>query len=319
MAYRLKLGHPVPEEIKRVAGEQLESAARGLNSEISAARGTAIHEARKSIKKTRALLRLVRAELGPLYGVENTRLRNVGRRLSASRDAAVLVETFDNLVAKYPHDVPGHRLDSIRRVLVRHREQAERQLDSGSLLRRSASTLTAAAVRISDWPLKNNGFAAIGPGLERTYRRGRAALAAARAHASAENFHELRKRVKDHWYHVRLLEDLWTGVMQAYENALKDLETWLGDDHNLVVLRQHVFSLPESHAEETKLLANLVDRYRHELRGNALSLAERVYGEKPSQFAARLGSLWHASEHQKSQRRKSEKTEKKTSRARTAA
>ena len=321
MAYRLKLGHAV-HDVKRVANEQLESAARGLRGEVNITRGAAIHEARKSIKKTRALLRLVRAEVGPLYDVENTRLRNLGRKLSGSRDAAVLVETFDTLVAKYAHDLPTHRLDPLRRVLVLHREQAERQLDSGSLLKRAASTLTAAALRTADWPLKTPGFAAIAPGLERTYRSGRSALATALAQPAPETFHQLRKRVKDHWYHVRLLEDLWTGIMQAYQNSLKELETWLGDDHNLVVLREHVLSRPElrGNIEETKLLGNLIDRYQHELRDQALASAQRVYAEKPRQFAARMGRLWQVDEHQsKTARRKHSNNGQRAGRGRTAA
>ena len=80
--------------------------------------------------------------------------------------------------------------------------------------------------------------------MERTFRAGRAALENVRENPTADNFHDLRKRVKDHWYHIRLLEGLWTDVMQAHEKSLKDLETWLGDDHNLAVLRERISPSP---------------------------------------------------------------------------
>jgi len=54
------------------------------------------------------------------------------------------------------------------------------------------------------------------------------------------------RRVKDHWYHARLLENMWAQVMNGYEESLKDLETRLGDDHNLVVLYDVVGQPPST-------------------------------------------------------------------------
>ena len=81
-------------------------AARGApfcagSSEEEAERDTAIHEARKSMKKIRAALRLMRPELDAVYPAENTWFRDVGQQLSQFRDAGVMIETFDGLVAKY--------------------------------------------------------------------------------------------------------------------------------------------------------------------------------------------------------------------------
>ena len=51
----------------------------------------AVHETRKSIKKVRALMRLVRTEPGESYTAENAALRGTGRRISEIRDAAALI------------------------------------------------------------------------------------------------------------------------------------------------------------------------------------------------------------------------------------
>jgi len=59
---------------------------------------------------------------------------------------------------------------------------------------------------------------------------------ARRKHPHPENYHEWRKRVKEHWYHVRLLEV--TVADGGYEKSLKELETALGEDHNLVLLQE---------------------------------------------------------------------------------
>jgi hypothetical protein len=159
-----------------------------------------------------------------------------------------------------------------------------------------AATLQAARKRTRKWPLQIDGFPAIAQGLEVTFGRGQRALERVKKRPRPENYHDWRKRVKDHWYHIRLLEDLWTDVMKAYEKSLKDLETWLGDDHNLVLLRERIVAEPDFYGKENDvdLLLGLIDKYQKELRESALSLGQRVYEEKPRQFRKRMKGLWQA-------------------------
>ena len=60
MAYHLESGETVPEGIRRVIREEIESAAGQLAGKGDPNRDEAIHEARKSVKKIRGALRLVR-------------------------------------------------------------------------------------------------------------------------------------------------------------------------------------------------------------------------------------------------------------------
>src|ERR1700730_2562064 len=127
MAYRLKSKESVPEGIKRVVKEELEAGSHQLNGKSRANRDEAVHEARKSVKKVRAVLRLMRPELNGTYDAQTRRLRAVGRKLSEFRDA----ETFDNLKKKYRNDLKEHSLDSIRRRLVKLRDNAEKKVETG--------------------------------------------------------------------------------------------------------------------------------------------------------------------------------------------
>src|SRR5262245_16918299 len=57
-----------------------------------------VHETRKSIKRLRALLRLYRGALGhALFGLEDSRLRELGRSLGGARDAVALRESLERL------------------------------------------------------------------------------------------------------------------------------------------------------------------------------------------------------------------------------
>ena len=84
--------------------------------------------------------------------------------------------------------------------------------------------------------------------------------------------------------------------MRAHEKSLKDLESWLGEDHNLVVLREKIVAEPNLYGaqEETDLVLDLIDKYQKELRDNSLLLGERIYEERPRQFMRRMKHLWLA-------------------------
>jgi CHAD domain-containing protein len=296
MAYHLKLDESVPEGLKRVVSEEIDAAVAQLTGQGEAGRDDAIHEARKSVKKIRGVLRLMQPELGGVFRLENTRLQRVGRQLSEFRDAGAIIETFDALKEKYRGDLGRHTLASVRRGLLARKEQAERSAGIERVLDKMAGELRRSGKRLRKWPLQTDGFQAIAPGLQKTFQRGRKALARARQAPTPQNYHTWRKRTKDHWYHIRLLENLWTDVMQAYEKSLKELETWLGEDHNLVVLREKILAERDFYgkARDITLLMDLMDRYQRELRDNAMSLGERVYDVSPRQFTRRMKRLWEA-------------------------
>ncbi len=298
MPYRLEREESVIAGLQRVARQEMESAGAKLGGREHISRDKAIHEARKSMKKVRALLRLMEDELRGVDPGENVRLRDIARRLSHYRDAFVMVETFDDLKKHFRAET-SRKFRVVRAALIKRRNEAVREENRRIVLDHAAAALTMAASRVARWKLKTEGYAALAPGLERTFRAGRAALSHAGENPTADNLHDLRKRVKDHWYHIRLLENLWTDVMVAYEKSLKDLETWLGNDHNLAVLRERIAAEPAFYGtrEETDLLLDLIDRYQTELRGAAIALAERVYAEKPREFVARMHHLWDTWKH----------------------
>ena len=295
MPFRLERDESVIAGLQRVAREEMESAGAKLGGRGRINRDKAIHEARKSMKKVRALLRLMKGELRGIDPGENERLRDIARRLSHYRDSFVMVETFDDLKKHFRAET-FRKFGSVRAALIKRRNEAGREENRRIVLDHAAGALMMAASRVVDWKLRAEGYAALSPGLERTFRGGRAALTLVRENPSADNLHELRKKVKDHWYHIRLLESLWTDVMIAYEKSLKDLETWLGNDHNLAVLRERIVAEPAFYGtrEETDLLLDLVDRYQTELREASIELAGRIYAEKPREFVARMHHLWDA-------------------------
>jgi CHAD domain-containing protein len=222
-------------------------------------------------------------------------MRDAGRKLSRLRDAGAVIEVLDALKQRSRNKLKARTFEVIRRELLARKEHTEKEGDIQKVLADIAASLRAASKRVKAWPLQTDGFPAIAPGLRQTFRRGRRALARVQNCPRPENYHEWRKRVKDHWYHMRLLEALWTDIMQAYEKSLNDVQTWLGDDHNLVLLREQIVAEPDSYGsdKEISLVLRLAEKYQKELRDSARSLGKRVYyEEKPRQFVYRMRQLW---------------------------
>ena len=108
------------------------------------------------------------------------------------------------------------------------------------MIRSLVKQLHEASDRLETWNVDVTGFAAVEPGLIKTYHRGKRAMRAAFADGHAEDFHEWRKRVKYHWYHSRLLRRMGHRMMKPHRQLAAELGTLLGDDHDLAVLSQTI-------------------------------------------------------------------------------
>ena len=296
MPYRFKHRETVPQNVKRIAAEELDSAIALLKGKRGVNREDSVHEVRKSIKKTRALLRMVRGELGEFYQDENVLLRETGHALSELRDAGALIATVENLRHHGNGSPPRKLLSSVRGLLDVHKRELEQQATGRKLLPGLAVELRKVRQSIRYWPLGTNGFRAIAPGIEQTFRAGRKAMVVARKSGRAEDFHEWRKRVKDHWYQVRLLNRIWEDVMSGYQQSLKELEHALGESVNLSLLENQVQNLASQHRDRLPVspLHKAVAAASHDLRERALEIGAKVYARKPPEFTRQLKRLWKA-------------------------
>src|SRR5689334_107821 len=146
-----------------------------------------IHEARKAIKRSRATLRLLRDTLSNReYRLDNATLRDAAKPLSIVRDARVLVETLDDLVAR--ERLGPEETTAFRAVL--DREQRDVRRDGDGTFDRSRASLHEARNRIARSNLDSRGWSDLGDGLQRVYARGRRALRASRAKCTTKCLHE---------------------------------------------------------------------------------------------------------------------------------
>jgi len=299
VAYRLKRKESVSHALRRLADKELHSAADGLRPRNPKDRDEAVHEGRKIIKKTRALLELVRADLGREYDEATARLRLAARPLSQERDAAILTETIEALHKKHRAKLHPHAWATIRQALETAASEIVTRALRPALITRTLNALARVRDDSRSWSFDARGFRALRPGLTRGFARARRALRRAQHDPTPESLHRWRKRVKTHWYHVRLVEATKPRTLDLYLAKLHDLEAWLGDHHNLVVLDTQLKATrwPQSmHEDVTRLLA-IIERRKARIQDRALSLGARIYAERTSTFVRRLEHYWHTWRH----------------------
>ena len=286
MAYKLELAAGLPSTARAVALEQLDEGAAALREEQAEDPVGAVHQARKNVKKSRAVLRLVRPGLKTkVYRRENRTLRDAARTVAHVRDADVMVETVDALQERFAGRLPKPVFDRVRKALSRDADESRDQAgdDLGADL---AVALDEVAARVGDWPLDDAGWDVAVDGIDRAYRRGRKAFAVADADPTTETLHEWRKRVKDLWYHQRLLKPAWPAVLGAQADEAHELSDLLGDEHDLAVLADRLRDDPPT-ADADEIL-DLIEQRRDELRAHIGTLGRRVYAEKPKAFSRRI-------------------------------
>jgi hypothetical protein len=106
------------------------------------------------------------------------------------------------------------------------------------------------------------------------------------------NVHEWRKRVKDVWYHLRLVQDSWPPLLVPAAEEAHRLSELLGDHHDLAGLGERAARSPAFSSAELDSLNARVEAAQEEMLRQAAPIAERLYAEKPRAFTRRLGCYW---------------------------
>ena len=303
MSYQIEPKETFPDAIRRIMLEELDLARTYLTERPSdLSRDDAIHEARKSFKKQRAALRLVREEIGESsYKRENIAFRDAGRLLSDVRDSYVLVETVATLQEQYADQLRPEALTTIHRQLSDRYEQTRAEmLAEEERVNQVVAMLADIRPRLVELPVSSDGPAAWRGGLRRVYGRGRRRMAQAYAeptaeYSQAERFHEWRKRVKYYWYHLLILQPIWETADPDWAELVHLLSDYLGLEHDLAVLREVVVQ-EELGADETErdLLLALIAYERGRLQDLAQPLGEQLYHETPAELVERMIGYWRA-------------------------
>jgi CHAD domain-containing protein len=296
VSFELKPDESLRKGLRRIVRKQVDDALQELTGTHKGSRDEAVHEARKSLKKARAVLRLVRPVIGAkTYRQENICFRDAARPLTEVRDARILLETLDKLVSHFNEHIAGRSFADVREALQVHlRAVRKRVLDEQNAFAVVAQTLRQARDRVKGWINVPNKRWAVGEGLKDTYSRARDAFAEAEADPTDEKLHEWRKQTKHVFYQLEILRPLWPERMEELSKETDRMGELLGDDHDLAVLRRTLTHEPQNFGDEgdREMLLALIDRRRAELEQEVMLLGGRFFLDRPRDFTRRLKGYW---------------------------
>lgn len=280
--------HRITSDIVTVTAGQL----RRPDAELD----TAVHEARKNLKRLRALLRLVRDSMPDAgFRAEHEALRDIGRSLAPARDARVLLETLAALYDRYDGLVADGAFAGLDRALTTRHREVRRAL--APLAVDAVSALLAAGARLRSLDPLSTEFDDVGRNLRRVYRTASRRMRAAAETGHPSRLHGWRKRVKDLRYELEFLEPLQPALIGAQVDELDRLGELLGLDHDLVVLADTVMAESGSGSSDRErwLIIALTHEWRSVLQRQAMPLGAAVHAETARAFGRRLGGYWEAS------------------------
>jgi CHAD domain-containing protein len=301
----LKRNEGLTEGLHRVSKELLRDLLQAIGQDrLTPAQ---VHDARKIIKNLRAILRLARGALtDEARRARNQALRSLADPLSGPRDAAFTLAAFENVYHPHPKAEPSwaaelHQSLSEKAHALVPVESYQRGAEEVRRLGGQLLPLEDTQSRGGHTQIHGNDSweSIVQDGLRKTYRQGRGLMrqVVANAEPSDEEWHELRKRVKDLGYQLNLLKKV-RGVKPLLRK-LDEVGTALGDARDLTLLRDCLGNVqnkndftPSDRWNYQKLLTH-VEKRSQKLHRQALKVIGGVYRRGSKRFTARLAKRFH--------------------------
>lgn len=282
--FELDLHLPAARAVQELAREEIRLAQEILVTQPQGPEH-AVHEFRKSLKGLRALARLVRSSLGDEFTPCNRALRDAGRLVSALRDEEAILEALHALES----DVLGEEAKALPRrleqMLRAHSQSEETRRSLPARIDQALGALARGAALLGSVEL--HSYQDMRAGFWRTYESARKRYLELGTEQSDATLHELRKRVKDHRFHLQLLSPSARAALEAESETAHVTSELLGKDHDLVLLTARLGDL-ELGSEEAHAALHLIARERSRIQEQAFGLCEPLLEEEPLTKVARI-------------------------------
>jgi CHAD domain-containing protein len=291
MSFAISEAQHIEDELRKIVRRQLRKTSRTLDGEGGSNLRTAVHQSRRSLKKVRAVAGCLKDAGAKLPRKDRKQLKSAARALSRLRDSAAIIDTFDRVRRRYPKALPEHTYALLRRGLVADRDRQEARARREGVIANVVQRLERTRPSVKKWGSPSIDLADMTGIVGASYRRSRRTMEHARTTGQSATVHRWRKDLKTLWYQLRLVAPLATGV-QSLVGEIKQLETELGDDHNLVVLAATLRGCRDlrSLGTDIRRVDQSAARMRRRLRKRAFALGGRLHVRTPEKFTRWLRS-----------------------------
>lgn len=249
-----------------------------------------IHRVRTTIKRLRALLRLIRPAIDPaFFNRENARLRTAAALLSFARDAEVARGTLKTLPVSDEID-----REAVRSVLAGLETRVEPAADFHGIRAEVNRRLEQTRLNFHRLKLRGSDREVLEAGIRAVYRQGRRRMKAAIKKGQDNAFHRWRIRAKNLYYELQFLESVSTKRVGQIVSRLSELENQIGHDHDAAVLRAWLKKQPETFGgdETVHRVVICLDSQTRELRQKVVPLGRKIWRQKPRRFTQKIVRHW---------------------------
>jgi CHAD domain-containing protein len=237
-----------------------------------------IHRIRTTIKRLRALLRLIRPAVeSGFFDSENERLRTAGRLLSVARDSEVARDTVKTLPIS--HQSTRDAINAVSPGLEKRVERAKAHEPNVTEVKQRLEQTRRSFRQLE---FRGTDEEIIKAGIRRVYREARRRMKAAIRTGGDRAYHRWRIRAKHLYCELQFLEQIWPNQLHRMVSRLSKLQDRLGLDHDLIVLRAELTKTPEAFGgkEAVQRIVSSLERQTNKLRRTFRSRSGAKFGDK---------------------------------------
>ena len=280
-------------ELKTRLVNELAAARAELDASDDVDRSTAVHRARRALKRARSLYRVLEPIAGRDRDGRLGPVKQAFKLLSVARDADAMLATVERLRQR----AKGGSAEVLGAVVASFAGLARRAHEAELPIGRIADLLRAAERKAAQLPVDFDAEALVSDELASAYKHGRTAFRVVEADANPDAWHAWRKAVK-HRLHLTALRTPSAGPrhMLADLDALAEM---LGECNDLANLT-HAVERDPSIAGDGKAARRVIavfSKRQRRLRKRALALGEALYCQRSRLFAHGLTAATSGGDH----------------------
>ena len=291
MSLKLRKWESAHSGLRRIAGSIAEFAQQHID-QPGPSRAEDLHEVRLCIKQMRAMWRLLRPIINEkIYQRENARLRDAAMGLAKFRDEEIIGATLQSLADKTSVKKLHAALQDLECEFA-PAPGGNRDLESA--LRSSGAAIRKSCQALGNLTIKTRGWGVFSRGLNLSYLRAFKSFHRAGQPSADDQFHVWRKRVKDFIYQLDIILPAWPRGLIPQHRKLKILAALLGENHDLVILRQRIADhrARGSVRNSCEPVSALVTREIGKLSKEALSCGNGLFHTEDEMWIKRLHQHW---------------------------
>jgi len=257
-----------------------------------------IHEARKNIKKLRAVLRFIRHGIGEeKYQELNTFYGETGQKIALLRDDTSIIELLENFKTNIKSPDLQRVIQKSIRLTKKKREIEFADFHKNKTDIRLSNSLSGKMNVLKQLDIKGSPEIFIMKSIQKVYINTAKRMKLSETEGTNEAYHNWRKQVKYLMFQMILLKNVWPKFFEAYIEELNKLQRLLGNLHDLNIVNNMIVegSFFQLDKNQKKTLLKFIYPHRTNLKKQVHIIGNMLFAESSQTFSQRLLGIWNNS------------------------